>query len=78
MLVANCYRPPSGKPNTFFDLLESSLDSILHLDEYEIYINGDLNIPYNHNTTADYFKIKHIEDKYQLTQLIDTPTRCTM
>lgn len=54
------------------------LDSIHHLEEFEIYINGDLNIAYNVQTSADFSKIKHLESKYQLTQLIKEPTRCTM
>lgn len=77
MIVVNCYRPPSGNVANFFDNLENALDQIRKIDEYELYINRDLNIPYNITDSPEYRKLKMFERKYNLTQLIKTPTRCT-
>lgn len=77
MIIANCYRPPSGVVNECFNRIENSLDTIDNLEEYEIYINGDFNIAYNLENTSEFKKLKQFERKYNLTQLIKTPTRCT-
>lgn len=77
MLVLNCYRPPSGKIESFFDHLFNTLDAIPKIDEYECYICGDFNIPYNLVSSPGYKKLKILEHKYNLTQYINTPTRCT-
>lgn len=79
MILVNVYRPPSGNTTECFNQLENALDKIHKLEEYELYINGDLNniIAYNLTTTADYKKLKQFERKYNLHQLITSPTRCT-
>lgn len=77
MILINCYRPPSGKVTEGLNELENALDQISNLKEFEVYINGDLNIPYNLIDSPDYKKLKQFETKYGLTQLIRTPTRCT-
>lgn len=60
------------------DLLNDALDSISNLDEFEIYVCGDINIPYTKGSTStDFRKLKAFEHKYVLTQMIDVPTRCT-
>lgn len=77
MIVVNCYRPPSGKIENFIDSIQSTLDSIPHLNEFEVYICGDLNIPYNLSSSPGYKKLRTFEMKYNLTQMITCPTRCT-
>lgn len=75
MFIANCYRPPSGSTVDFCSYLHDSLDQRAHLDEFEVYICGDLNIPHNDTTSADFRKLKELENKYSLTQTISIPTR---
>lgn len=77
MILANCYRPPSGKINEFFDFLHESLDQIPRLEEYEIFLCGNLNIPYGDDSSGDYVILKTLERKYSLVQLIKSPTRTT-
>lgn len=77
MIIVNCYRPPSGKIDLFLDNLQSSLDQIPHLAEFEVYVCGDLNIPYNLTTSPGFKKLHSFENKYNLTQVINCPTRCT-
>lgn len=77
MIILNCYRPPSGNTDTFLDHLHSILDQIEKLDEFEIYICGDMNIDYNLTNSPGFKKLKHLETKYNLSQIIKSPTRCT-
>lgn len=77
MIIINCYRPPSGKIDLFNDSLQSTLDQIPHLDDFEVYVCGDLNIPYNNITSPGYNKLRAFENKNGLTQIITSPTRCT-
>lgn len=77
MILINCYRPPSGKISEFFYFLYESLDQIPKFEEYEIFLCGDLNIPYGDDGSGDFGKLRAFERKYSLTQLIDTPTRIT-
>lgn len=76
IMIVNCYRPPSGSVSCFFDDLHLVLDSIDKLDEHELYVLGDLNIPYNLPSPA-FSKVKSFESKYNLQQVIGSPTRCT-
>lgn len=77
MIVINCYRPPSGKSHIFFDCLHESLDQISKIEEYEVFLCGDLNIPYGDEKSHEFGKLKTLENKYSLTQLINLPTRIT-
>lgn len=74
MLITNCYRPPSGKVDQFIGSLLSILDQIPHLDEFEILICGDFNIPYNKLSSPGYKKLRAFESKYNLTQTINCQT----
>lgn len=76
-ILINCYRPPSGNISECFTQLENAFDKIIKLEEYELYLNGDFNIAYNQTNTNEFRKLKQFERKYNLTQLINTPTRCT-
>lgn len=77
MLILNTYRPPSGNLLAFFDKLENAFNKVDKLGEYEIYITGDLNIPYNDTQSQGYSKIQNFAQKFGLEQLINSPTRCT-
>lgn len=75
-MLVNCYRPPSGSVPCFFDEFRLVLDNIDKLDEHELYVLGDLNIPYNIPLPA-LSKMKSFENTYNLTQVIQSPTRNT-
>lgn len=77
MIVLNCYHPPSGNTDSFLGHLYSILDGIDKLDEFEIYICGDMNMDYNLSNSPGFKKLKNLEIKYNLTQIINSPTRCT-
>lgn len=77
MLILNTYRPPSGNLSHFFEKLENAISKVRNLSEYELYITGDWNIPYNDTQTQGYTKIQNFALKYGLDQLIKSPTRCT-
>lgn len=76
LMIINCYRPLSGSVPRFFDELHHVLDSIDKLGEHELYMLGDFNIPYNLPSPA-LSKIKKFENKYNLNQVVNSPTRCT-
>lgn len=77
MIVVNCYRPPSGSIESFLHHLHSILDGINKLDEFEIFICGDMNINYSQSNSPGLKKLKNLESKYNLSQIISRPTRCT-
>lgn len=77
MLILNTYRPPSGNITQFFEKLKDSISKVKNLNEYEIYITGDLNIPYNDTKSQGFSKIQTFAHKFGLEQLITSPTRCT-
>lgn len=77
MAILNCYRPPSGNIDCFLGHLQSVLDQIDKLNEYELYICGDMNIDYGATNSPGFKKLKNLEAKYGLSQLIQSPTRCT-
>lgn len=61
--VLNCYRPPTGSINNFMDYIHDALDAVAHLDEYDTYVCGDFNIPYNDTTSTGTNKLKLLESK---------------
>lgn len=77
MIILNCYRPPAGNIDAFMDHLYNILDQIDKLHEFEIYICGDFNIDYGLTTSPGFRKLKALESKYGLSQLISSPTRST-
>lgn len=76
-LVLNCYRPPAGSINNFVNHISETLDAVAHFDEFDTYICGDFNIPYNDENSVGVNKLKSLENKYGLKQYITTPTHCT-
>lgn len=75
MILVNAYRPPSGKAEMFVDSLTDTLSSIVDLHEFDIFVLGDFNLPYNLKNCASYKKLKSFESKFGLRQLISKPTR---
>lgn len=74
LILLNVYRPPSGHAASFLDTLTDTLQSITHLDEYDLFILGDCNLPYNCKSSASFKRIKEFESRFGLTQLITQPT----
>lgn len=65
MIILNCYRPPSGNVDAFLDHIHTILDRIVKIDEYEIFICGDMKIDYSQNSSPGYRKLKNLETKYK-------------
>lgn len=76
MILINVYRPASGKSEVFIDSLTDSLNMIRNVQEFDVFILGDFNLPYNMVKTASYKKLKNFESRFGLKQLISKPTRC--
>ena len=81
MIICVVYRPPSGSVPTFTNGLDISLHTLLgrgNPGEKELYILGDLNIDYlKRNRDVDKMRLKEIEEKFNIHQIIKTPTRVT-
>lgn len=75
MILVNVYRPPSSKLQNFMDELYDTLYTINHLNEFEIYIMGGCNLPYNHPQSSSTKKLCKFEARFGLKQIIDSPTR---
>ena len=74
-IISSIYRPPSSTNEVFKKIEE--LIKLIDDESKELYIFGDLNcnmLQLNLSTTK---KLQEILELYQLTQLIDSPTRIT-
>lgn len=47
IILLNVYRPPSGKTDPFIQALTQVLQSFDKLSEFDIFVIGDFNLPYN-------------------------------
>lgn len=74
MLILNSYHPPKGNLDKFFEDITSSLFEIRNLNEYEIYIIGDWNIPFNVTDSVGFKKIEQFCSSFGLNQVINIPT----
>ena len=75
------YRPPNGNLATFTKTLEGNLLSKLdrgNPQNMELYILGDLNKDYTRGADQNKPKMKDLEIKYSMRQLIVQPTRITL
>ena len=78
-LVTTVYRPPSAS-SEFFDHFEKLIKATDD-ENKEIYVLGDLNcdiLKADEDSNFPTKKIKSLYELYQLSQLIDKPTRITM
>ena len=82
IILAIIYRPPNGNINNFINKLNDTLQCLLgkgNPNGKELYILGDLNIDYStQNSDPSRSKLKDLEYKYNLRQLIKRPTRETL
>lgn len=74
IILLNVYRPPSGTADSFIDILTDTLQSISNLEEYEVFILGDSNLPYNCKHSSSFKRVKEFESRFGLTPLISKPT----
>lgn len=74
MILINVYRPPAGSADNIIMYLTETLQGIPKLQEYEIFILGDMNLPYNQSNSPSYPKFKEFEAQFGLRQLLTTPT----
>ena len=75
--IIGIYRPPNGKQQVFVKHLNDTLTSLVS-GRCETYLLGDVNINYVDNHVRNKLKLGTFETKFNLTQLINTPTRMTV
>lgn len=74
-VLVNAYRTPSGRADVFVQTLTDTLDQIRNLHEYDVFVMGDFNLPYNQQNSASFRKLKGFKSKFGFRQLITKPTR---
>ena len=75
------FRPSGGDIVPFIKTLDNTLLPILgrgNPNNKEVYFLGDFNIDYNRGSDPNKLKIKELEVKYNIRQVIMQPTRVTM
>ena len=77
MAVVNVYRPPNGTPSRALEFIRTCLKSYDNLHKREIVIMGDLNINLLHPNFTGSKQLKELCRDFNLTQLIETPTKIT-
>ena len=76
VLLANLYRPPTGKLKQAIKMLNKNLNSLRNMND-EIAVLGDLNVDYRNQKSANYNAVKIFERAHSLNQNIHTATRNT-
>ena len=76
ILLANLYRPPSGKLNRAIRVLDKGLAALRKPNE-EIIILGDFNVDYMNKKSPTFKKLQFFEKANSLDQKICTTTRNT-
>ena len=74
-LIANIYRPPSGKLTDAIKELSESMKKVQDSHSGEVTILGDFNVNYSLRHTLPFKQLKQFERDFNLTQLIKTSTR---
>ena len=74
--ILGIYRPPNGKQQVFIKHLDDHLHDLVN-ERHETYLLGDINIDYSSNQIKRKLKLGTFESKFNLTQLINSPTRNT-
>ena len=80
MILGLIYRPPSGNIDSFMHNFNNTALKLLGIGNpcsRECYIIGDMNIDYLQPSTLNTKKLKELEFRYNLRQIILTPTRTT-
>ena len=74
-IISTIYRPPNSKTEDFLKI--ERLVQLADNENKEVYILGDLNINLLVQNVCTYKKLQKIMELYQLTQIINDPTRIT-
>ena len=74
-IIGITYRPPQGSPKEFSNHIEYSLNHIDHIDKFDLFILGDMNINYSDLRSPSRKHLKRLENIFGLKQLIKEPTR---
>ena len=74
IIIANCYRPPSGTIDNFIKILEFRLNQI-DLSKNDVFVIGDLNIDFSITTCNNVKKLKSMLEQLGFIQIIKKPTR---
>ena len=81
-IICVLYRPPNGSVPIFVKGLDNTLDTILskgNPNSKELSIVGDFNIDFSkRNRDINKMKLKELEEKFNIKQIIRTPTRETL
>ena len=75
--VIGIYRPPNGNQQTFVKYLNDNITNLIS-DRRETFLLGDININYVMDQAIKKLKLDTFESKFNLLQLIQTPTRVTV
>ena len=75
ILLLNIYRPPQGNVHTFWDEMKDIISNIPHINRYELYILGDMNINMLDETSEFVKDFKQGMMGYGLINYITCPTR---
>jgi hypothetical protein len=75
IIVGTCYRPPKQCYHDFLNSLEQSLAKTEY--DSEKIVLGDFNISFGHKSTAIFKNYSNVLSIFNMTQLIDSPTRVT-
>lgn len=70
------YRPPDGKLDSFFSMLEALLDHV-SLNQQILYLCGDMNIDVSFSSPAQ-LELTGLLDAYGFYNVIEVPTRVTL
>ena len=76
-IIGITYRPPTGNVQTFTNTIEDCLNQIDKLNEYNVFVLGDMNINYLVKKSPSRKQMTNLENSTGLKQIIDTPTRIT-
>ena len=74
-IISSVYRPPNSKTEVFLKI--ERLIQLIDNENKEVYILGDLNINLLGPILSTGKKLQEIMELYQLTQIINDPTRIT-
>ena len=81
VIIGLVYRPPNGNIDTFIMGFSNTLTEILgigNVNSLECYILGDFNIDYLQEGTRGKQNLRNIEHKFNIRQIITSPTRQTI
>lgn len=77
MALLNIYRPPTGCVKKFINHLDSVLSKLMSIRRLDVICIGDYNIDLLNPSSSKSKQMLSLIKKWQLTQSVTNPTRCT-